>query len=91
MMLEVNARPGLAIQIANQCGLEERLQAVEALTEVPADVAERIALARALDAEARPSEVWVASPSDGSSAVAAAASLTQKTRRVLLPKVAAKP
>lgn len=29
MMLELNARPGLNIQIANQCGLSKRLQRVE--------------------------------------------------------------
>jgi alpha-L-glutamate ligase-like protein len=91
MMLEVNARPGLAIQIANQCGLEERLKAVEALIQVPTDVSERIALARALDAEARPSEVGAAPLSGGSGAAAAATSSPQKARRVLLPKVPAKP
>ncbi|WP_295885321.1 alpha-L-glutamate ligase-like protein [uncultured Thiohalocapsa sp.] len=46
MMLEVNARPGLAIQIANQSGLMTRLRRIEAMREVPADIAERIALAR---------------------------------------------
>jgi alpha-L-glutamate ligase-like protein len=91
MMLEVNARPGLAIQIANQCGLEERLKAVEALIQVPTDVSERIALARALDAVARPSEVGAAPLSGGSGAAAAATSSPQKARRVLLPKVPAKP
>ncbi len=30
-VLELNARPGLAIQIANQCGLRKRLQRVDAL------------------------------------------------------------
>ena len=33
MMLELNARPGLNIQIANQCGLSERLQCIERETE----------------------------------------------------------
>lgn len=32
-VLELNARPGLAIQIANQCGLRKRLQRVDALGE----------------------------------------------------------
>jgi alpha-L-glutamate ligase-like protein len=49
MMLEVNARPGLAIQIANQCGLEQRLRAIEGMHDVPTAVADRIALARELD------------------------------------------
>ena len=30
-MLELNARPGLNIQIANHCGLNTRLKAVEKL------------------------------------------------------------
>ncbi|MCG6943065.1 MAG: alpha-L-glutamate ligase-like protein [Thiohalocapsa sp.] len=54
MMLEVNARPGLAIQIANQCGLERRLGAIEAMQTLPTDIGERIALARALDEAERP-------------------------------------
>ena len=33
MMLELNARPGLNIQIANQCGLSKRLQCIEEETE----------------------------------------------------------
>jgi len=31
LLLELNARPGLAIQIANHAGLESRLQAIEAI------------------------------------------------------------
>lgn len=49
MMLEVNARPGLAIQIANQCGLERRLGAIEAMRELPTAIDARVDLARALD------------------------------------------
>jgi alpha-L-glutamate ligase-like protein len=47
VILELNVRPGLSIQIANQCGLEHRLDAVDArsaeLDRMPA--AERAALA----------------------------------------------
>jgi alpha-L-glutamate ligase-like protein len=48
LMLEMNARPGLSIQIANQCGLLIRLQKIEAMAELPSDIAERIALAKSL-------------------------------------------
>lgn len=47
MMLEVNARPGLAIQIANQCGLTRRLDTIAALETPPASVGARIEFARA--------------------------------------------
>jgi hypothetical protein len=46
MMLEMNARPGLNIQIANQRGLQPRLATVDALGRDGADVAERVAFAR---------------------------------------------
>ena len=46
LILELNARPGLAIQIANQAGLAKRLRRIEALAD-GAPVAERIAWARA--------------------------------------------
>jgi alpha-L-glutamate ligase-like protein len=49
MMLEVNARPGLAIQIANQIGLEQRLRLIEGMRDLPTAIADRIALARELD------------------------------------------
>jgi len=48
LMLEMNARPGLSIQIANQCGLLTRLNQVEAMTTLPTDIHERIALAKTL-------------------------------------------
>lgn len=51
MMLEINARPGLAIQIANAKGLERRFAYIRALQPLPNGVAERVRLARALDAE----------------------------------------
>ena len=34
LMLELNARPGLNIQIANRCGLSSRLKAVENLEDL---------------------------------------------------------
>lgn len=47
MMLEINARPGLAIQIANRCGLKRRLDLIEALERPPASVGARVDFARA--------------------------------------------
>ncbi len=51
MLLELNARPGLNIQIANREGLASRLQAIEAYVarhkEGFASIAERVAFARA--------------------------------------------
>lgn len=50
MILELNARPGLAIQIANGNGLLHRLKKVEALkasSQLSADPGERVAFARA--------------------------------------------
>ncbi|MGK2941241.1 MAG: alpha-L-glutamate ligase-like protein [Immundisolibacter sp.] len=46
MMLEMNARPGLNVQIANQAGLLPRLATVDALGRADADVAERVAFAK---------------------------------------------
>ena len=54
MMLEMNARPGLNIQIANQSGLQPRLATVDALGRDGADVAERVAFAREHFARPRP-------------------------------------
>ncbi len=42
LILEVNARPGLAIQIANQIGLAHRLHAIEALEHSELSVDERV-------------------------------------------------
>ncbi|MCB0345066.1 MAG: alpha-L-glutamate ligase-like protein [Bdellovibrionales bacterium] len=42
MMLEVNVRPGLAIQLANRVGLKSRLKMVEAQKELPTTVKDRI-------------------------------------------------
>lgn len=46
LILELNARPGLAIQIANRTGLKSRLAAVEAAHARLTTVAERVAFAR---------------------------------------------
>ena len=51
LILELNARPGLGIQIANRMGLEERLRRIEAEPE-GAPVQQRLALARSLFGEA---------------------------------------
>ena len=49
LMLELNARPGISIQIANRAGLRHRLEAAErwldSLPELP-KVEERVAFAR---------------------------------------------
>ncbi len=42
LILELNARPGLAIQVANGQGLLPRLQAVEALTRHHTEIADRV-------------------------------------------------
>jgi alpha-L-glutamate ligase-like protein len=46
MILEMNARPGLAIQLANGAGLLHRLEAVDALAGVQRPLHERIELGR---------------------------------------------
>jgi alpha-L-glutamate ligase-like protein len=48
MMLEVNARPGLSIQLANRLGLLPRLRHVEALKSIPAEISERVQAAKTL-------------------------------------------
>ncbi len=48
LMLEINARPGLSIQLANRQGLLPRLNRLAALAEIPASAEERIALAKSL-------------------------------------------
>ena len=48
LMLEMNARPGLSIQTANQCGLLSRLKQIEAMPSLPSGITERIALAKTL-------------------------------------------
>lgn len=46
MVLELNARPGLNIQIANGNGLQPRLQKIEALAERSTDPLERVAFSK---------------------------------------------
>jgi alpha-L-glutamate ligase-like protein len=48
MMLEINARPGLSIQLANKIGLLPRLRRIEELRSIPASVDERVKLAKSL-------------------------------------------
>ncbi|ADJ28784.1 alpha-L-glutamate ligase-like protein [Nitrosococcus watsonii] len=48
MVLELNARPGLSIQLANKVGLQPRLQRIQRLSEIPSSAAERVALGKAL-------------------------------------------
>ena len=46
MLLEANCRPGLAIQLANRCGLVPRLQLIDAEGKPGARLEHRIELAR---------------------------------------------
>lgn len=48
LMLEMNARPGLAIQLANRMGLLNRLRQVECLRTVPTGIPDRVELAKRL-------------------------------------------
>ncbi len=48
LMLEMNARPGLSIQLANRCGLLTRLEKIEAIKNIPDTVAERVNLAKTI-------------------------------------------
>lgn len=45
MVLEANARPGIAIQIANRCGLKSRTEKVDAVDVSGFSIAERVAFA----------------------------------------------
>jgi len=51
LVLELNARPGLAIQIANRAGLKIRLDRISELLEPDLDVAQRIALGARIEME----------------------------------------
>ncbi|HWK53076.1 MAG TPA: alpha-L-glutamate ligase-like protein [Hyphomicrobiales bacterium] len=62
LILEINARPGLAIQIANQSGLQDRLMAIETLEEVPANPRERVALMLDLFGGGRPEGTGIPGP-----------------------------
>jgi hypothetical protein len=46
MLLELNARPGLAIQVANQAGLNHRLQIARDIADMTDDHDLKIELAR---------------------------------------------
>ncbi|MDD2768645.1 MAG: alpha-L-glutamate ligase-like protein [Methylococcus sp.] len=48
LMLELNARPGLSIQLATRSGLLPCLWQIQALGDIPGEVAARVALAKAL-------------------------------------------
>lgn len=48
LMLELNARPGLNVQLANQQGLHKKLSALEQLTAIPTDFHQRMLLAQSL-------------------------------------------
>lgn len=48
LVLELNARPGLAIQIANGKGMQKRLDYIDQLAEIPAAAEERARLAQEL-------------------------------------------
>ncbi len=48
LMLELNARPGLNVQLANQQGLQQNLVKVEQLENIPKSIDERITLAEKL-------------------------------------------
>lgn len=51
LMLELNARPGLSVQLANQRGLLDNLQAIEALKFIPEDLNTRVALSQQLSSQ----------------------------------------
>jgi alpha-L-glutamate ligase-like protein len=48
MMLEMNARPGLTIQLANQLGLQHRLRHIREMATVPEDISDRVQAAKNL-------------------------------------------
>jgi len=48
LVLELNARPGLNIQLANQKGLTPRLKTIDNLAHIPEDISERVKLAKEL-------------------------------------------
>jgi alpha-L-glutamate ligase-like protein len=51
MLLEVNARPGLSIQMCNRIGLKRPLEAIEKLTTIPKDVPSRVALGHSIHSQ----------------------------------------
>lgn len=63
VILELNARPGLSIQIANRAGLRPRLDGVDAAWRAGRSVAERVALAREIARASGPRAPGAAEPS----------------------------
>ncbi len=55
MLLELNARPGLTIQVANQAGLRHRLAIAEEIANSTEDHNEKIRLARTAFTSSNPS------------------------------------
>jgi alpha-L-glutamate ligase-like protein len=53
LMLEINARPGLSIQLANEQGLLPRLRSLQAMAAIPSSIDGRIALAKSLAGQRR--------------------------------------
>lgn len=53
LVLELNARPGLSIQLANNHGLTPLLHRIEALKKIPEDAAERVAMSLEFTREAQ--------------------------------------
>jgi len=49
LMLELNARPGLNVQLANQCGLLANLNNIENLEKIPSEADQRVAFAQQLN------------------------------------------
>ncbi|BBA35230.1 alpha-L-glutamate ligase [Methylocaldum marinum] len=48
LVLEINARPGLSIQLANKTGILPRLRQIESMSEIPISIEERVRLAQQL-------------------------------------------
>ncbi|MDY6821580.1 MAG: alpha-L-glutamate ligase-like protein [Deferribacterota bacterium] len=48
LVLEINARPGLNIQLANACGLEPRLRLIDSLDNIPNDAEKRVNISKDL-------------------------------------------
>ncbi len=49
LMLELNARPGLNVQLANQRGLLSNLNFIERMDKIPSDIDQRVTLAKSLN------------------------------------------
>jgi len=53
MLLELNARPGLSIQLCNQLGLLKPLEQIEQLSSIPPDTPSRVALGQDISKQLR--------------------------------------